>query len=102
MVSLENKKSQNQLNKFSKCLAKLAPSEFIGVCRLMNVEFYRIKTEEELKAEADSNPDATPTKVEPRDAELIINEMIQTFMEWNRTKRRNLMKILEAATKKRG
>lgn len=90
MLDLKNKNTKKQVDEFARCLAKLEPQEFIGVCRLMNVPTVTQEIGEDGKE-----------TVEARPADQMVNDLLAKFMEYNRERRRNLMIILRAATRKK-
>ncbi len=117
---IENNKKQ--VNEFLRCISKLTPVEFIGLAKIMNVSMVvdkgsnrgvepeevsgeqidtgcdscRIEYEDEDGAPAMENSD----KPQYKDSQVIIEEMVDKFVSWNRMKRRNLMKILRSAAKR--
>lgn len=117
---IENNKKQ--VNEFLRCVSKLTPVEFIGLAKIMNVSMVvdkgsnkavepeevsgepidtgcdncRIEYPDEGGAPAIENSD----KPQYKDSQVIIEEMVDKFVSWNRMKRRNLMRILRSAVKR--
>lgn len=119
---IENNKKQ--VNEFLRCVSKLTPVEFIGLAKIMNVsmvvdkEATKAVEPEEVSGEQidmgcdscrieyeDEDEDGAPAienndKPQYKDSQVIIEEMVDKFVSWNRIKRRNLMKILRSAAKR--
>lgn len=97
-LSNEDKATANIMMEFVEKLIKLGPAETFGVARLLGVNPFRDM--KELAEEASSLHD-TPEEQEKyvkdnclRDTETFISEMIDAYCGLNRTRRRNLMRIL--------
>lgn len=71
-------------------ICKLEPQEFMGICKILGVKIYE---------EVDKKEEEEKLNVEARPAEKLIEEVIDRVVELNRTQRRNLNKLLKAATK---
>lgn len=104
---------------------KLKPEEFIGVCKILGIEIYVDDLDDEkraieqvgmLNAAVPSNEGLVVTEDEstarqvhisdepnlrktPRKAEDMIRDVVDKLLTLNRTQRRNLKKLLKAATK---
>lgn len=122
---MEKEKVTKSIEKIVTMISKLEAPEFIGVCKILNIEVYDVKSEQVLAAEPTSektelNPEsvegsdgretttetkdenqARNTNVEVRPAETLIEEVIDKILTLNRTQRRNLEKLLRAAVKGR-
>lgn len=72
----EKELSSKELIRFITLITQLEPTYFMGIARLMNVHVYE-----------DEN-----TK---RAYEEILSDMIDTYISFNRTQRKNLMKIIK-------
>lgn len=83
MIDTEKKTGKRQIEHLCKYLTKLEPLEFTGICRMMNVGLI----EEDGKT--------------LRDAENLIQDIIDKYCEYNRIRRRNLMALLESIVKGR-
>lgn len=66
---------------FATLLSKLGVEEFFGVCRIMNIPVIDVETKDF------------------REGEDLIVEVLEKFPTYNRTQRRNLLRILRAAVK---
>ena len=121
----ENKKAPKNIVELIYMINKLKPEEFIGVCKILGVEIYVDDLEEEkraieqvgmLSAAVPSNEGLSVTDEEsdgrsvritdepnlkktPRKAEDMIRDVVDKLLTLNRTQRRNLKKLLKAATK---
>ena len=71
-------------------ICKLEPQEFMGICKILGVKIYE---------EIDKGEEKEKLNVEARPAEKLIEEVIEKVVELNRAQRRNLDKLLKAATK---
>ena len=104
---------------------KLKPEEFVGVCKILGIEIYVDDLDDEkraieqvgmLNAAVPSNEGLVVTEDEstarqvhisdepnlrktPRKAEDMIRDVVDKLLTLNRTQRRNLKKLLKAATK---
>ena len=74
-------------------ILKLDAIEFLGVCKIIGVNVY----EDVECVQANEDDDATPN---PRDFYDIWEEVCDTIGAMNRTRRRNLGKLIYSATKK--
>lgn len=73
---MEKETSSKELIRFIETITKLEPIYFIGVARMMNTTI-------------------TKTNGEVRALEEIMSDMIDKFISYNRTQRRNLYKIIK-------
>ena len=73
---MEKETSSKELIRFIEIITKLEPIYFIGVARMMNTTI-------------------TKTNGEVRTLEEIMSDMIDEFISYNRTQRRNLYKIIK-------
>lgn len=99
------KKGKNSGERLLEEILKLDTVEFLGVCKILGIELVKkieigdlelVKTnEEDDVASAQVNVD-----VEPRQFEDIWCDMCDKLETMNRTQRRNLGKLVYAATKK--
>lgn len=76
---MDTKTSPKELIHFIGLINTLPAAEFLGVVRVMN-----------LTAIGEDN--------KPRSFEDIMSDMIDKFVEYNRTQRRNLIKIIKKAS----
>ena len=121
----ENKKAPKNVMELIYMINKLQPEEFIGVCKILGVEIYVDDLEEERRAVEQvgmlsapvpsseglvvSDEESTGRQIHitdepnlkktPRKAEDMIRDVVDELLELNRTQRRNLKKLLKAATK---
>ena len=84
-------------------ILELDAIEFLGICKIIGVPVYEEVDVEEIVEDdshcAQANEDANATQ-EPRDFYAIWNDVVDTISEMNRTRRRNLGKLIYPATKK--
>lgn len=85
-------KSKNSSEKLLIELLTLEPIEFIGICKIIGVEIYK-----ETNMEKD---DGSTVHMEPREFYEIWCDVCDTIDAMNRTRRRNLGKLIYAAAKK--
>jgi hypothetical protein len=94
-------KVPKSVEKIVKMIVKLEPEQFIGVCKILGVEL--IKENGQPQYTADSEEEKASAKievsVEVRPAEELIKEVIDKTIALNRTQRKNLTRLLKAATK---
>ena len=89
-------KSKNSPEKLLIGLLSLEPVEFIGICKIIGVEIYK-----EVKAEeTEETEESGKTQMVPREFYEIWCDVCDIINEMNRTRRRNLGKLIYAATKK--
>ena len=82
-MNKRKKPSDTELQKFVFELTKLEPIEFLGVAHVLNVGLFE---DEERKI--------------PMGFEIVVSEIIDGYIMLSRRKRRNLMRMLRATTKK--
>ena len=78
-------------------IVKLDTVEFLGICKILGVKLYK-----EIKVDA-SDESARPKneiKPEPRDFTEIWTDLCDKVDGLNRTRRKNLNRLVKAATKK--
>ena len=104
---MENEHTPKGVIKLVKMITKLEPQEFLGVCKLLGVKLYEGECDEISTGRQTSD---LPTKeelieltknVEVRPAEILLQEAIDEICKMNRTRRRNLERIVRSATKGR-
>lgn len=106
----EEKKVSKGAEKIIRMISELEPQEFLGVCKILGVRLYdgvapiseesvseesmtaRTTTDEENKEQVD---------VVARPAELLFEDVFMKVVQLNRIQRRNLTRLLKAATKKK-
>ena len=85
----ESNVSVKTYEKFIRSLAKTTPEEFLGIAKLMGID---IVSEES---------DAEKHVLKFKEPDLLLEEVLDKFLELNRTRRKNLMKILRKTVKGR-
>ena len=85
-------------------IVKLDPVQFLGVCKILSVDIYKhcdmkIENVEEIVEGGQAIGHAN-MELEPRDFEDLWSELCEKVWALNRTRRRNLGKLIYAATKK--
>lgn len=88
-------------------ILELDAIEFLGVCKIIGVSVYeedsfKISDIENVKKDSECGRAIGHANVEvkPRDFYDIWNDVVDTISEMNRTRRRNLGKLIYPATKK--
>ena len=81
-----NRNIKYKFPEFSEALLKLKPEEFLGVAHFLGVKLYTEEKDEK------NNP-------VPKEAELIINEVLSKYETLGRKVRRELLKIVKQAGK---
>lgn len=98
---MERKKDRPE--ELLKIIAGLGPLEFLGVCKIIGVpvliEKEEVEEEEDVECGRAKN-DAVADNTEPRDFKDIWFDVCDTVEQMNRTRRRNLGKLVRAAAKK--
>lgn len=99
---MENKEVFKGVQKLFKMIVDLEPVEFLGVCRLLGIEVYEGEVEltdaVPSEVETDGRAERWKTRV-PKNGEQLISEVIDKLNSLNRTRRRNLQKILKPIAK---
>lgn len=110
----EMKKVPKGVQKIVEMVGKLEPQEFLGVCKILGIRLYDVvrPVEEDAQDLTEITSDCDNTKVESKEenqkrnqdvvvrpAEVLLEELIDKLVALNRTQRRNLQKLLKAATK---
>lgn len=78
----------------------LGPVEFVGICKIIGVEIYNTEVEIEKNVEDGVDCGKATANIEPREFYEIWCDVCDTIDGMNRTRRRNLGKLVYAATKK--
>ena len=127
LVSKKEEKVIKNVTELLYMINKLEPEEFLGVCKILGVEIYVEDLDDEKRAVEQvgmlraavpseeglvvSEEDTTgrPVRIEkdkdpnlqkmPRKAEDMIKDVVEKITELNRVQRKNLKKLLKAATK---
>lgn len=84
-------KGKNSAENLLLTMMKLDPIEFLGICKIIGVEIYTTETDDDVE---DSK-----TAQKPRDFSEIWVDVCDTIDGFNRIKRRNLGKLIYAATR---
>lgn len=89
-------KSKNSPENLIVKILELDPIEFLGICKIVGVDVY--KDVECGQANDDTN--ATQEASQPREFTDIWSDLCDTIESMNRVRRRNLGRLIYAATKK--
>lgn len=112
----ENKKVPKGTEQLIYMIMKLPPEELLGVCKILGIQFYEeVECSDAAGSQcADTNSVCVETKEDlppagghnikledqqPRSGEDIVSDLIDKLLTLNRIKRRNLKRLLKAATK---
>lgn len=87
-------KGKNSPDKLLTAISKLDAVEFLGVCKILGLKLY----DEEPKVDCkDEEVAKVSIEINPREFETIWEEMCDMIWSMNRTRRRNLGKLVYAA-----
>ena len=75
---------------------ELDPIEFLGICKIVGVDVY----EDVECGQANDDANATQEAMQPREFTDIWSDLCDTIETMNRVRRRNLGRLIYAATKK--
>ena len=98
-------RGKNSPEKLLEEFLKLDTVEFLGVCKILGIELVKVKEISDIKdvevdEESGKSIGHVTANVEPRSFEDIWNDMCDKLESMNRVQRRNLGKLIYAATKK--
>ena len=102
---------KDKTEKLMRRIAKLEPAEFLGVCKILGVKLYKEKTNTEkttdnVEVNVGETVEGADPKIdlkdmyEPRPFEELWDDVCEKVNGLNRTRKRNLDKLVRAATKK--
>ena len=77
-------------------ILELDPIEFLGICKIVGVDVY----EDVECGQANDDANATQETSQPREFTDIWSDLCDTIESMNRVRRRNLGRLIYAATKK--
>ena len=86
---------KDKTEKLIREIAKLEPEEFLGICKILNVKLVDI--EENVEENVESGQSKVDAK--PRDFTELWDEVCEKVNALNRNQKRNLDKLVRAATK---
>lgn len=92
----ENRKVPRGVKELMDMVRKLEVEEFFGICKILGIELFEEDVEGGCPSEAVEKDNFKKT---PRDGGVIIGELIEKICGLGRVQRRNLKKLLKAATK---
>lgn len=92
------KKGKNKPERLLEEIIKLDSVQFLGICKILGIDLY--KNEKEIEKLDDEGAESIKTHVMAKDFSEIWIELCDVIGEMNRTRRRNLGKLVYAATKK--
>ena len=97
-------KGKNSAEKLLEEVLKLDTVQFLGVCKILGIELVKVLEVgnlENVVVDEEGGPahGEVKAKVEPRSFEDIWNDMCDKLEGMNRTQRRNLGKLVYAATR---
>lgn len=92
-------------------ICKLEPQEFIGVCKILNIPIIEevenegapapLVTNETTLNDFEATGRASTSNISIRKAEDLVPDVINKITQLNRTRKRNLLKLLKPAVKGR-
>ena len=86
---------KDKTEKLMREIAKLEPEEFLGICKILNVKLVDIEDYVEEGVESGQSK----VEVKPRDFTELWDEVCEKVNALNRNQKRNLDKLVRAATK---
>lgn len=86
---------KDKTEKLMREIAKLEPEEFLGICKILDVRLVDI--EENVKEDVEGGQSKVEAK--PRDFTELWDEVCEKVNALNRNQKRNLDKLVRAATK---
>lgn len=89
-------KSKNSPESLIVKILELDPIEFLGICKIVGVDVY----EDVECGQANEDTNATQEAMQPREFTDIWSDLCDTIESMNRVRRRNLGRLIYAATKK--
>ena len=89
-------KSKNSPESLIVKILELDPIEFLGICKIVGVDVY----EDVERGQANDDANATQEAMQPREFTDIWSDLCDTIESMNRVRRRNLGRLIYAATKK--
>ena len=89
-------KSKNSPESLIVKILELDPIEFLGICKIVGVDVY----EDVECGQANDDANATQEALQPREFTDIWSDLCDTIEAMNRVRRRNLGRLIYAATKK--
>ena len=89
-------KSKNSPESLIVKILELDPIEFLGICKIVGVDVY----EDVECGQANDDANATQEAMQPREFTDIWSDLCDTIKAMNRVRRRNLGRLIYAATKK--
>lgn len=89
-------KSKNSPENLIVKILELDPIEFLGICKIVGVDVY----EDVECGQANDDTNATQEASQPREFTDIWSDLCDTIESMNRVRRRNLGRLIYAATKK--
>ena len=89
-------KSKNSPENLIVKILELDPIEFLGICKIVGADVY----EDVECGQANDDVNATQEALQPREFADIWSDLCDTIASMNRVRRRNLGRLIYAATKK--
>ena len=86
---------KDKTEKLMREIAKLEPEEFLGICKILDVRLFN--TEENVEEDVESGKSKVEAK--PRDFTELWDDVCEKVNALNRNQKRNLDKLVRAATK---
>lgn len=86
---------KDKTEKLMREIAKLEPEEFLGICKILDVRLFN--TEDSVEEDVESGQ--SKVEVKPRDFTELWDDVCEKVNALNRNQKRNLDKLVRAATK---
>lgn len=92
---------KDKTEKLIREIAKLEPEEFLGVCKILGIKL--VDVEEYVEENVEENVEGGRSKKEakPKEFTQLWDEVCEKVNALNRTQKRNLDKLVRAATKEK-
>ena len=86
---------KDKTEKLMREIAKLEPEEFLGVCKILGIKLVNVEENVEENVEGGQSK----KEAKPKDFTELWDEVCEKVNNLNRTQKRNLDKLVRAATK---
>ena len=92
---------KDKTEKLMREIAKLEPEEFLGVCKILGIKLVDIEEYAEENVEENVEGGQSKKEAKPKEFTQLWGEVCEKVNALNRTQKRNLDKLVRAATKEK-
>lgn len=92
---------KDKTEKLMREIAKLEPEEFLGVCKILGIKLVDVEKYVEENAEENVESGQSKKEAKPKEFTQLWDEVCEKVNALNRTQKRNLDKLVRAATKEK-